>query len=69
MSKYEPLWKYFNATIIKCLWYTTCVENGCSNLCSLFCDIDDITYSGHKKIGFSRTKTLAYDEDCCYLYV
>lgn len=34
---------YFDITITKCLWHTACVENGCAELCSLFCDVDDVT--------------------------
>ena len=56
---------YFNVTITKCLWHTACVENGCEELCRLFCDVDDVTYGGLKKIGFTRTKTLEYGGDCC----
>lgn len=56
---------YFDVTIKKCLWYTACVENGCADLCRLFCDVDDVTYGGLKKIGFTRTKTLGYGGDCC----
>ena len=56
---------YYDITITKCLWHTACVENGCSELCSLFCDVDDVTYGGLKKLGFSRTKTLGYGGDCC----
>lgn len=56
---------YFNVTISKCLWHTACVENGCEELCRLFCDVDDVTYGGLKKIGFTRTKTLGYGGDCC----
>lgn len=56
---------YFNVTITKCLWHTACVENGCEKLCRLFCDVDDVTYGGLKKIGFTRTKTLGYGGDCC----
>lgn len=56
---------YFNVTITKCLWHTACVENGCEDLCRLFCDVDDVTYGGLKKIGFTRTKTLGYGGDCC----
>ncbi|WP_418628223.1 L-2-amino-thiazoline-4-carboxylic acid hydrolase [Ruminococcus sp.] len=56
---------YFNVTITKCLWHTACVENGCEELCKLFCDVDDVTYGGLKKIGFTRTKTLGYGGDCC----
>ena len=52
-------------TITKCLWHTACVENGCPELCRLFCDVDDVTYGGLNKIGFSRTKTLGYGGDCC----
>lgn len=56
---------YFDVTIKKCLWHTACVENGCARLCSLFCDVDDVTYGGLKKIGFTRTKTLGYGGDYC----
>ena len=55
----------FDVTITKCLWHIACVENGCTNLCRLFCDVDDVTYGGLKKIGFTRTKTLGYGGDCC----
>ena len=56
---------YFDITIKRCLWHTACVENGCAELCRLFCDVDNVTYGGLKKIGFSRTKTLGYGKDCC----
>ena len=55
---------YYDVTIKKCLWHTACVENGCAELCRLFCDVDDVTYGGLKKIGFTRTKTLGYGGDC-----
>ena len=56
---------YFDVTIKKCLWHTACVENGCEKLCHLFCDVDNVTYGGLRKIGFTRTKTLGYGGDCC----
>lgn len=56
---------YYNVTITKCLWHTACVENDCPELCRLFCDVDDVTYGGLKKIGFTRTQTLGYGGDCC----
>ena len=56
---------YFNVTMKKCLWHTACVENNCEKLCPLFCDVDDVTYGGLKKIGFTRRKTLGYGGDCC----
>lgn len=56
---------YFDVTIKQCLWHTACAENGCVELCRLFCDVDDVTYGRLKKIGFTRTKTLGYGGDCC----
>ncbi len=55
----------FDVTMKKCLWHTACVENGCEDLCHLFCDVDNVTYGELKKLGFSRTKTLGYGKDCC----
>lgn len=55
----------YDITITKCLWHTACVENGCEDLCRLFCDVDDVTYGGLKKIGFTRTTTLGYGGTCC----
>lgn len=56
---------YFDVTITNCLWHTAWVENGCAELCRLFCDVDDVSYGGLRKMGFSRTKTLGYGGDCC----
>lgn len=56
---------YFDITINRCLWHDACVENSCAELCRLFCDVDDITYGGLRKIAFTRTKTLGYGGDCC----
>lgn len=56
---------YFDVTIRKCLWHTACAEYGCPELCRLFCDSDDVTYGGLKKLGFTRTKTLGHGDDCC----
>ena len=55
----------YDITITQCLWHTACVENGCEELCRLFCDVDDVTYGGLRKIGFSRTQTLGYGGKCC----
>lgn len=59
---------YFKATVKKCLWHDACTENGCEELCLLFCDVDDVTYGGLKKLGFKRTKTLGYGKNCCDFY-
>ncbi len=55
----------FDVTITKCLWHTACAENDCPELCRLFCEADNVTYGGLKKIGFSRTQTLGYGGDAC----
>lgn len=56
---------FFDVTIKKCLWHTACIENDCPELCRLFCDVDNVTYGGLKKIGFIRTQTLGYYGKCC----
>lgn len=56
---------FFDVTIKKCLWHTACIENDCPELCRFFCDVDNVTYGGLKKIGFTRTQTLGYDGECC----
>ena len=55
----------YDITITKCLWHTACVENGCPELCPLFCDVDDVTYGGLRKISFRRTQTLGRGGSCC----
>lgn len=64
-SKQKHDAKSFDVTITKCLWHQACVENECSELCRLFCDVDNITYGELNKIGFTRTQTLGYGGDCC----
>lgn len=56
---------FFDADITRCLWHDACVENGCPELCPLFCDVDDVNYGNLSKLGFSHTKTLGYGGDCC----
>ncbi len=55
----------FDVTIQKCLWHTACTKHGCPELCRLFCDADNVTYGGLRKIGFARTSTLGYGGSCC----
>ena len=56
---------YYDITITDCLWHNACKEFGCAELCSAFCDVDDITYGNLRKIGFSRTQTLGKGGECC----
>ncbi len=51
--------------ITGCLWYDACVENGCPELCKIFCDIDFIIYGSMKKVKFVRSGTLGTGSECC----
>lgn len=55
----------FDVTITKCLWHDTCVDCGCSELCRLFCESDNVTYGGLRKMGFTRNTTIGCCGDCC----
>lgn len=52
-------------TIKKCLWYDTCVEHNCAELCSMFCKSDYMSYGSMKKITFKRTQTLGMGGEYC----
>ncbi len=56
---------YYDITITNCLWHNACVEFDCPELCRAFCEVDDITYGGLKKLGFTRTQTLGTGGTCC----
>jgi hypothetical protein len=51
--------------ISKCLWYDTCIENDCPELCKIFCDADYVIYGSMKKVKFIRTGTLGTGNKCC----
>jgi len=52
-------------TIKKCLWYDTCLEHNCPELCAAFCKSDNLTYDSMKKITFRRTQTLGMGGEYC----
>ncbi len=52
-------------TVTKCLWYDTCKDLGCPEICELFCNGDDTRFGSMKKITFKRSKTLGKGGDCC----
>lgn len=52
-------------TIKKCLWYDTCVEHNCIEMCSMFCKSDYMCYGSMKKITFKRTQTLGMGGEYC----
>ena len=52
--------------MIRCPYHDVCKSHGCPELCTCFCDSDDITYAGmHPKLLWRRTKTLGRGGDCC----
>lgn len=51
--------------ITKCLWNDACIENNCSELCRIFCDVDHVIYHGMKKVKFVRKGTLGTGSKCC----
>lgn len=53
----------FNTT--KCLWFDTCADNGCPELCRHFCDADNITFGSLQKVKFFRTGNISAGCDCC----
>jgi len=55
----------FYLDIHKCLWHDTCSEVGYPECCRFFCECDNYTYGGLKKIGFSRTQTLGTGGEKC----
>ena len=52
-------------TITKCLWFDTCGELECPEICKTFCDGDDLTFGSMRTITFRRSKTLGKGGDCC----
>lgn len=50
----------------KCPYNDTCIKYGCPELCSCFCDSDDLCYGNmHPKLLWSRSKTLGRGGDFC----
>lgn len=52
--------------MVACPYANICKKYGCPEIVKAFCDADDISFgSMHKKLIFTRTKTLANGDDCC----
>lgn len=55
---------HFNFT--RCLYKDVCDEQGCPELCPVFCANDDIAFTGlMPKIRFEREQTLGKGGSCC----
>jgi hypothetical protein len=49
-----------------CIYKDICDAKGCPELCAVFCENDDIAFSGlMPKIRFERKGTLGKGVDCC----
>lgn len=57
--------KAFSFKINKCLWYDTCVQYDCPEMCKMFCESDYICYGSMKKVIFNRTQTLGTGGNFC----
>lgn len=56
----------FSYDIKECLWATACKDEGCSELCAIFCRNDEINFiEVSKYLKFHRTKTIGYGDDIC----
>ena len=50
----------------RCIYKDICDAEGCPELCAVFCENDDIAFSGlMPKIRFEREGTLGKNADCC----
>lgn len=50
----------------RCIYKDVCDAEGCPELCSVFCENDDIAFSGlMPKIRFERSGTLGKGANCC----
>ena len=52
--------------MLECPYYNTCKDYGCAELCTCFCDSDDVSYGSlHKNLIWHRTQTLGRGDKCC----
>ena len=52
--------KEIHFNLCSCLYYASCVENGCPKLCRVYCENDNIAFSGlMPKIRFERAERSA----------
>lgn len=52
--------------MLACPYYANCKKYGCTELTTVFCNSDDISYGNmHPKAKWLRTKTLGRGNDCC----
>lgn len=58
--------KEIHFNLKRCIYKDLCEHEGCPELCSVFCENDEIAFSGLlPKIRFERAGTLGKDAECC----
>ena len=58
--------KEIHFNLCSCLYYDICTENGCPELCQVYCENDNIAFSGlMPKIRFERVGTIGEGAECC----
>jgi len=55
----------FQINIHQCLWYDACLDNGCPELTSAFCDCDDTLYNCLHKMRFFRSGSIGRGNGLC----
>lgn len=55
----------FTVHIHQCLWYSACKDNGCPELCHIFCESDEINYGGLHKMKFVRKGSIGMGQQLC----
>lgn len=58
--------KEIHFNLKRCIYKDLCDQEGCPKLCSVYCENDDIAFSGLlPKIRFERASTLGKGAECC----
>lgn len=66
MKEIETTRGVWRIDMTKCPYHDEFFSYNCPELCTCFCDKDDVAYSNlHKKLLWKRTKTLGRGNDCC----
>ena len=65
-NEYQTTGGVWRIDMTRCPYHDMCVQYNCPELCSCFCDSDDIAYENlHPKIIWRRTDTLGRGGKCC----
>lgn len=58
--------EYTEFHVKSCRFLALTKELNCPEICSVFCDIDNLMYTNmHPKLSYNRDKTLYAGDDCC----